>query len=151
MKIQLPATSSSDEEFQMAPMIDMVFLLLIFFMVSSKLQQAEFLPIQVPVAKNSEVPKDLGDRRTLTILPGGNGQEPSVVLGLIPQKDMEDLTKHLTADIEKLSKTKRANLRVYLRADANVKHKIVRDVMKACADAGVPNVVFAALQTEAPQ
>ena len=50
MKIQL-SESDSDDEVQMAPLIDCVFLLLIFFLVATKLKKVEpEVPIELPVS-----------------------------------------------------------------------------------------------------
>lgn len=142
MKITVPTTSGSDEEFQMAPMIDMVFLLLIFFMVASNLNQADRKAIQVPIAKSSQVPKDLEDRRTVTIVPGEAGQEDVIYIALTPVT-IEQLKSTIEKDLLTMPE-----LRVYVRADKSVKHRKVREVMRACAESGAINIIFATLQTE---
>jgi biopolymer transport protein ExbD len=57
----------ADDSTPMAPMVDMVFLLLIFFMVASHLNQLEKVEIEVPQAAHAAVPEQLNDRRTITI------------------------------------------------------------------------------------
>jgi len=146
MKMPLPATTSADEEFQMAPMIDMVFLLLVFFMVASNLNQADRMIIDVPLAKNAVVPEDLTFRRTISILPAGKGEEEDhVYMGLTPIKNLSVLQDQLEVDVARYGE----KMRVYIRADRNVRHKKVREVMKTCAEAGAANIIFATLQTEA--
>ena len=50
--------SGEQERFQLAPLIDIVFLLLIFFVVTSALQAVEReMNIQVPTAQKGKVPK----------------------------------------------------------------------------------------------
>jgi biopolymer transport protein ExbD len=57
-----------EEGFQMAPMIDMVFLLLVFFMCVSSMAQADkAIPLELPESEASKVPKDLSDRGTLSM------------------------------------------------------------------------------------
>ena len=56
-----------DDTTPMAPMIDMVFLLLIFFMAASHLNQLERVEIEVPEAAHAVSPRELLDRRTVTI------------------------------------------------------------------------------------
>jgi biopolymer transport protein ExbD len=144
MKVPVPTASASDEEFQMTPMIDMVFLLLIFFMVASNINQADRKAIRVPLAKNSVVPKDLEVRRNVTIL-SDQGDEESIYIALMPVT-----IEVLKATVEKDLREK-PDMSVFIRADKNVKHKKVREVMKACAEAGAINIVFATLQTEVGQ
>lgn len=128
----------------MTPMIDMVFLLLIFFMVASNINQADRKAIRVPLAKNSVVPKDLEVRRNVTIL-SDQGDEESIYIALMPVT-----IEVLKATVEKDLREK-PDMSVFIRADKNVKHKKVREVMKACAEAGAINIVFATLQTEVGQ
>jgi biopolymer transport protein ExbD len=144
MKVPVPTVSASDEEFQMTPMIDMVFLLLIFFMVASNINQADRKAIRVPIAKSSVVPKELEVRRNVTILPVQNDEE-AIYIALTPVT-----IEQLKATIEK-DLLEKPDMSVFVRADKNVKHKKVREVMKACAEAGAVNIIFATLQTEVGQ
>ena len=50
-----------EPDIQMAPLIDMVFLLLIFFICASHLNQTEKIPIEVPVAARTWA-KNSGER-----------------------------------------------------------------------------------------
>ena len=59
----------------MSPMIDLVFLLLIFFMVSSTLITYRKDPdVIIPVATAGKVPKDIQGRVILNILTTGRGR-----------------------------------------------------------------------------
>ena len=124
-----------DAEVQMAPMIDMVFLLLIFFIVASHFDQLERVEIEAPVADNAAVAKDFSNRRSITIAADG-----AIFFGS---------QKHVLADLEPMVRKTRAQvpgLKIYLRADRRVHHKQVRDVMKACAAAGAVEIIFATLE-----
>ena len=46
-----------DEEINMAPMIDMVFLLLIFFMVASHMEKMDRTPVELAVADQANIPE----------------------------------------------------------------------------------------------
>jgi len=60
--------TEDEVSFQLAPMIDMTFLLLIFFMVTSKLSKEQIkMDIRLPVASAAVLPKDLGNRDLLNI------------------------------------------------------------------------------------
>ena len=58
---------NEDEEINMAPMIDMVFLLLIFFMVASHMIKIDKTPVELPAASSSVVPEQISDRTFITI------------------------------------------------------------------------------------
>ncbi len=72
MKFRIP-TEGGDDEINMAPMIDMVFLLLIFFMVASHLTALERIPVSLPVADKAKVPEEARDRQLITVLPDADG------------------------------------------------------------------------------
>jgi biopolymer transport protein ExbD len=136
MKIKLPL-DTGDDEVQMAPMIDMVFLLLIFFMVASHLNQLERVEIEVPVADHAVIAKEFVGRRNITIKENGD-----IYLGTRPS-----LLEEVQPLIEKERKTI-PDLKIFLRADKRVKHEKVRAVMKACADAGAAEIIFATFEQE---
>jgi biopolymer transport protein ExbD len=76
--------------FQLAPMIDMTFLLLIFFMVTTKISKEQVkVEIKLPTASNASVPNDLSNRDIISI--DGDGAY------YIGQKlaDKKELTAHL--------------------------------------------------------
>jgi len=119
---------------QMAPMIDMVFLLIIFFMTASHLSASKSKMLDIPVADRGVTPKDRPDRWTVNITADGSifsGQEPVDVEGL----------KLLVAERVKLD----PGVKVYLRADKATPHKAVRSVMRAMAEAGVGDFIFGVL------
>lgn len=139
-----------EAEVDMTPMIDMVFLLLIFFMCAATMSKVDFTPeIELPVAEKSEVPEDLRGRRTVNILPVGyqlpdgrtvSEELPFMVSGKLV--NAEDLTALVIkeAEGEKLFK-------VNMRIDRQVHFKKVREAIKACADAGVYDIIFASYQS----
>ncbi len=137
MKVNLPKITAADEEMNMAPMIDMVFLLLIFFMVSSHLKQLETTPIAVPVATHSTMPQELSDRRVITVTDdeaihiGGETVALDAVQGIVEQ-----------------ARQAVPHLKIYLRADKHLRHARVREVMKACAAGGSTEIIFATYETE---
>ncbi len=59
--------------FQLAPMIDMTFLLLVFFMVTTKISKEQIkVEIKLPTASNGVIPSDLSNRDIISI--DGDGQ-----------------------------------------------------------------------------
>lgn len=126
------------EEFAMTPMIDMVFLLLVFFMCVSSLAQAEKkLKLDLPESAESKVPEDLTDRGVVSV--DANG---SVYLGAAPV-GIERLTEAVRAEI-----SRRPGLRVLVRAERSVAFRDIKRVLKACAEAGAGEVIYATFQTD---
>lgn len=122
--------------FQLAPMIDMTFLLLIFFMVTTKISKEQVkVDIKLPIASNAKVPNDLSDRDIVSIDAAGNyfiGQDPAT-------------KKELTAHLKERFKN-HPPLRLYVRADKNTPGKQIKELMKLASEAGAINVIFGTYQ-----
>lgn len=132
----LPQEETSDLP-DLTPMIDIVFLLIVFFMTVANMQVRELVPIQVPVAENAVIPEERGVRMTITIKSDGSlffGARPVVI---------EELAGYIAQ-----SKNAAPGIKLNVRADANVPFKQVREVFAAAAAGGVPNVVFATHQSD---
>jgi biopolymer transport protein ExbD len=115
----------------MAPMIDMVFLLIIFFMVASHLSSSKNVDLQIPEAKKGVIPKERPDRWTINIRQDGSmfsGQQ-EVTLDELKQQT----TARMKAD---------PDVKVYVRADKEAPHKYVKAVMNAMSAAGVGDFIF---------
>ena len=129
-------------ELQIAPLIDVVFLLLIYFMVSSSLKRSEAdlslsLPSQVAQSQSVKMP----DEQIVEVLANGtivlNGREFND-----PQKrDMSDLEHTLTRYREASLLTGNPAMITVAPNDDSV-HERVIDVLNACAGAGIKNVTF---------
>jgi len=136
MKLRLPAME--DVGFQMAPMIDCVFQLMIFFMCASHLHMTFDAPqVKLPIAANATVPQEPSPRRMITVKADG-----TILLGGSPVT-IEKLKSEMAA-LQKDS----PGISVFLRGDATARHKAIREVMQACAEAGMNEVIFGTLQTE---
>ena len=140
MKFKVP-TEGGDDEINMAPMIDMVFLLLIFFMVASHMSKLERTPVELPVADESTVPESTPERQLITIRSQDTTGEEVDILMNLQQIEVEAIT----SAIRKLIAAE-PDAEVYLRADRYAKHKHVKEVMAACAEGGVANVTFATFE-----
>jgi biopolymer transport protein ExbD len=135
MKIKLPA--HDDVGFQMAPMIDCVFQLMIFFMCASHLHVTlDSPPIKVPVAPNASIPDVLTDRRYLTLQADGTVLMGGAVVTL------DQVRAEITKAVEKVPQ-----LKIFLRADARLRHKDVKHVMNVLAESGASEIIFAAYQS----
>ena len=123
--------------FQLAPMIDMTFLLLIFFMVTTKISKEQIKEeIKLPVASNAIIPPEVSNRDVISIDDQGRyfiGQTPA---------DKKALADHLKKRFENTPP-----LRLYIRADKNTPGKKIKEVMKMAADAGAVDVIFGSYQS----
>jgi biopolymer transport protein ExbD len=119
---------------QMTPMIDMTFLLLVFFMVTSKItKEQKKLEIKLPTAKTAKQPDDLSGREIINIDAKGQyftGDN---------QVDLPQLKRYLKQRLIDYPP-----LKISVRADAKTPAKQIKEVMKAAAEAGAIEVVFSA-------
>ena len=68
-----------DTKLQMSPLIDMVFLLIIFFMTASHMSSSKNMDLDIPTASSGNIPKERPDRWTVNVLADGtvfSGQTP---------------------------------------------------------------------------
>ena len=128
-------TPEGDDKFEMTPMIDVVFLLITFFMTVTSYASAELIQVAMPNAPEAKVPDDVGDRQFLSISETG-----TFFLGAF-SASLEDIKKALIVR-NSVPGFKGA----YIRADAHTPHKYVNDLMKTCAEAGVYNILFGTLK-----
>ncbi len=126
----------------MAPMIDMVFLLLIFFMVASHMSKMDRTPVELPVANKSTVPENAGGRQLITIRSLDRTGEQVDILMNLKRLEVEEITPLLRKVL-----LENPDAEIYLRADRYAKHKHVKSVMAACAEGGVVNVIFGTFES----
>lgn len=129
--MRMPIEQQEETKLQMAPMIDMVFLLIIFFMTASHLSSQKNMDLDIPDARSGTVPKERPDRWTVNILRDGSvfsGQQPV---------SLDELRASVAARVQA-----DPGVKVYLRADKLTPHRQVRLVMNAMAEAGVGDFIF---------
>ncbi|MEM6883677.1 MAG: biopolymer transporter ExbD [Verrucomicrobiota bacterium] len=130
-------------EMQMGPMIDMVFLLLVFFMVTAKPIKPEAdVGLQLPGTVQQEEILELPDEQRIEIRADGQ-----VVLNDLPLDSPNDaqlpqLVRTLTR-FRKATEANNAEPLVTIDANDLVIHQRIVDVMNACAQAGISGVTFA--------
>jgi biopolymer transport protein ExbD len=142
MKAWLDELINEKVELQIAPLIDVVFLLLIYFMVSSSLKRSEAdlsltLPGQVAQTKELKMP----DEQIIEVLANG-----SIVLN---EKTYSDPSKTDLSGLEyTLTRYREASLlanttaMITVVAEDDSLHERVIDVLNACAGAGITSVTF---------
>jgi len=129
-------------ELQIAPLIDVVFLLLIYFMVTASLIKKEgdisfVLPANVPPTQLQELPVEA------LILIGEDGTVELDGLQFDPEDIMLDELVVQVAGLKDIAAAQTSlPLAVTITPSANTLHARIISVMDACAAAGVKNLSF---------
>ena len=130
--------SRREASVELTPLIDVVFLLLIFFMVSSSFVQDQALNVALPQANGGarpaqEVYINIVVGRDGTYVIDGNSAVDGSLSGLSTQ------LRRVVRAKSQLSE----NLPVVISADANTTHQAVVRVMDACAQVGLSEISLA--------
>lgn len=137
-------------ELQIAPMIDVCFLLLFFYILTSKPVKPEAdMSMSLPGTVAQEESLDIPDEQRITIQ--DNGQ---VILNERPvdspeSKELPALLATLTRFKESADANKSQALITVDAADAS-RHQRIVDVLSVCAKAGITGVTFASASEEEP-
>jgi biopolymer transport protein ExbD len=143
MLVPSSTATRGEVSFNMTPMIDVVFQLIIFFLLSSHLSQNENnLPLPLPKATSGQQdePDPEQPRVTINVLLDGTlllAGSP-VSLADLPAR-LQDRVKHFGPGLE-----------VRVRADRSVAYKHVEPVMLACMKVGIREVGYAVYRREDP-
>ncbi len=150
--MKLRGTEEPQAKIDLTPMIDCVFLLLIFFMIAATMSKVDLTPeVRLPIAPKAAKPENLRARGVINIVPlgtpvpsgGGATSEdrPFVVYGQL--MDEPELVKAITG-----KKEAEPNLKVYMRVDRDAEFKIVKRAIRACANAGISDIIFGTFQSK---
>ncbi len=124
-----------DPEFELTPMIDVVFLLIAFFMTLMSFISAELIKLELPSAEQASIPEEPGERQYISVTTDG-----TLYIGA-NEISYEALPLELTRLRETIP-----GLKLYLRADGATPHDFVNQVMDSCAQAGIFDLIFASSQ-----
>jgi biopolymer transport protein ExbD len=146
MKINLP--QPDDPQLDVAPLIDMVFLLLVYFMVTASLVKSEAdLGIRLPGMVEQAESVDMPDEQIIEITATGavflNGRQ----FDTPASRDLPELQATLMR-YRVASRAGKTKAMVTIMANDETKQQRVIDVMNACAAAGIKNVTFSASAEE---
>ena len=139
-KLRSSASGTEDEcKLDMSPMIDMVFLLLIFFIVNATAIIVKTDPeVKPPIAKNAKLQENKEGRIVVNVR--NDGTYTSEDFTILPDEDaIQDYVKKARDRVEQLSITPR----LHLRGDKEALFKHGRVAVRAAAAAGVNQVLFA--------
>ena len=129
-------------EIQMGPMIDMVFILLVFFMVTAKpIKQESDISLGLPGTVSAEESVDLPDEQRIRIESDGSIVLNDSVLGQPEDAALNELVVTLKRFKESADANKADALVTLDAADGAIHQRIV-DVLNACARAEITGVTF---------
>ena len=133
--MQLRAAQSEDPEISLTGLIDVVFLLLIFFMVSTTFERQAVLKVDLPEATNVSAPQDQPDSFELVI--DSSGQ-----FYLNDRQLLDGRTATIEAALVEAAGEDRT-VPVILRADAQTPHHFVVTAMDVTAKLGFSRLSIA--------
>ena len=129
-------------EIQMGPMIDMVFLLLVFFMVTAKpIKQESDISLGLPGTVAAEESVDLPDEQRIRIEDDGSILLNDSVLAPATDTNLKELVAILLR-FKEASEANKSEALVTLDAADGTNHKRIVDVLNACARADITGVTF---------
>ncbi|MCF7855727.1 MAG: biopolymer transporter ExbD [Candidatus Pacebacteria bacterium] len=140
--MKVPVNPIEDPELNVAPLIDMVFLLLVYFMATASLVRSEAdLGIRLPgaVAQAEEV--EMPDEQVIEINHQNRVFLNSREFDSAESQELPDLRSMLMR-YKAACENNRTEAMITIAAEDEARHQRVIDVMNACAAAGIKNVTF---------
>lgn len=131
--------------FQLAPMLDVVFLLLIFFVVTQKIiLNEQDLKVKVPTAPKTE---EQTSRAIDEIIINAREEDGELIVTI----DREVFTREKLDAMLRRMVAVNPNQPVRIRMDADMRCQKLADVITTCTQAGVYNVSFSSKMPESGQ
>lgn len=134
------AGGEEEPEFQVAPMVDVLLVLLMFFTATTTTEvKSQIADLTLPEAQEAK-DREKGEGQFVVNINRLGGLEAGGKKGV----DESTLSKMIQVDFNNLKKLNpNASYRVLVRADKDLGWEKTKVVLKAAAAAGVSNVVFA--------
>ena len=133
-------------EMDMTPMIDVVFQLIIFFILITDMTQSELEELRLPIAQNAvqDKPDPKVVRPVLNIMPDGTMISKRRKL-FDPEKDemieveryLADQARLMPKELDKDIKVELPKNPLLIRADKNTEFKYIQRVMEVCGKKGI--------------
>ncbi|MDQ3625398.1 MAG: biopolymer transporter ExbD [Verrucomicrobiota bacterium] len=143
-RIETRLQPEEEPEFQIAPMIDILLVLLVFFMSISStevLQVNDF--VKLPVAKSAKDPRKSEEQVIVNVLWDEISNAGTIEVDGRKYATAADTVPYLTGKVEM-----RPNSRVLVRADRRVKYEYLRGLLVAAGAAKISNVTFSVVDKE---
>jgi biopolymer transport protein ExbD len=141
-----------DPEFQIAPMIDILLVLLVFFMSIATDQVLQVnKEVVLPVAKVEPPPKEPSVSEVIINIIWNLDNTGKIDVEGKGEMEFPALTELIARRREQAEAANIANFKVKIRADKRTRYQYVRSVMAAIGAAKVPHVIFSAVDKELEQ
>lgn len=147
-KAALRATPEEDPEFQIAPMIDVLLVLMVFFMsISSAEVLKNVKGIELPVAEDAKAKEDqIPGEAVINVTWNRALNSGSVAIGETHYASVPELRAPLMAGVNK-----NPMIRVLVRADTDTKYQFLREIMQVVGDVRINNITFSVVNREGAQ
>ena len=144
-------SDSGEPEFQIAPMIDVLLVILIFFMTITSASVLKVdKKIDLPIAKNAQK-KDNSRAETVVNVRWENKRAEFVYEDRVYKSANEIVDQLKTAKItgeKNITAGANPTFRAVIRGDRDVPALYVSQAMNACAEAGISDISFSATNKE---
>lgn len=138
------AEAEVDPEFQIAPMIDILLVLLVFFMsISSTEVLQSNKEVKLPVAKEAKQAKDNPGQVIINVTYTPINNSTAIEVDQKKYAAPMDLVGLLKAKV-----SVNPLVRVLIRADKEVRYEYMRQLLEAVGASGVGNVTFSVVDKE---
>jgi biopolymer transport protein ExbD len=145
---QRPEQPESAPGFQIAPMIDVVFVIMLFFMVMAGAVKVEH-ELKTTLPGNAETAKetDLPDEVTIGVSETGEVTLNEDSVGAPGDKLLENLYNQMK-QLGQAAEQSKTKLLITVQAEENARYDRVINVLDCLAKANISNVTFAVSDTE---
>lgn len=157
MSVMQEIADQGEQKADLTPMIDMVFQLIIFFVIVNDFSSTQIEPVYLPKALHASTDPDLVKDRSVIVnvlkdgtirinreTYGGEGIEEKVLHDHMQiEAELAGMEPNPSDPNKMVSK-----LRVLIRADSDATYEHVQKVFKACAKNGIWKTQIAAYQEE---
>jgi biopolymer transport protein ExbD len=135
--------TDGDPEFQVAPMVDVLLVLMLFFMAITSTEVLKKDPnLQLADAKNAKQNENKDHKNEITVNVKWDGINSVALFSLDEQNypTADSMTGVLASEHQQ-----NPAAYVVIRADKDTEYSNISDLMTACANAGISTVTFAVL------
>lgn len=135
MKLDKALVEDVDVTIDMSPLIDMVFLLLIFFIVASTVVDLSKPSVDLVSATEAKAPEETKGRMQVSV----NADEV-IFIGPTPVS-IEDLKEQVGKEMEVAPET-----RIFLRVDRTVPYVLTKKIMNTLSEVDALDLIFATFE-----
>jgi biopolymer transport protein ExbD len=135
-----------DLDFQIAPMIDVLLVILVFFMsITSVEVMRTSKEVSLPIAQHGQEKKNNKDQSVINVVWKGDSAPPELDIDAykVDPDNLDPISQKLSASIA-ITPLHRA----VIRADRDTPYQFIQQVMAACAAGHCENIEFAVVDKE---